>query len=188
MGDVMSDTFVASNGIEVVPDEQDLYIGDPALSPLTPAGVAALREFFQHERDEELGRWRWPENPEYVVYKARAGERVPDARHVTVSNESNGDAAWLFEVESGGVSGGGSWARDAARAYFAAHPESKPWHDARHLSLWVLTLDGCASPEVYIRRGEVFRPVNNESRVSIDGRDALITGARRIWPEVSDAE
>src|SRR5690625_7219405 len=34
---------------------------------LCAADTNALREYFQHERDERLGLWRWTENPGYVV-------------------------------------------------------------------------------------------------------------------------
>ena len=155
-------------------------------SYLNDRDVEALREFFQHERDQELGRWRWPENPDYVVYKAPAGERVPDARHVTVSNESNGEAAWLFEVGSGGVSGGDSWARDAARAYFTAHPEpKKPWHDAKPGEVWVITTRNVAN-EVAVQRTLGGRWQYNDGMLFGDG-ELVLESARRIWPEVSDA-
>ena len=189
------ETFEAKNGLQIETDLGPVvriwegYARDKennrlrGFSYLNDRDVEALREFFQHERDQELGRWRWPENPEYVVYKAPAGERLRDARHVTVSNESNGEAALLFEVASGGVSGGSSWAREAARAYFAAHPEPKPWHDAEDGEVWALTgAGGLEQPWRRVNgkwlsftRGEIVYSAEH----AIDGR--------RIWPEVSDA-
>lgn len=59
-----TDTFTASNGIRIPRDERGL----PTLSIGNHTETQALREFFQHERDEELGRVRWPENPDIVVY------------------------------------------------------------------------------------------------------------------------
>lgn len=187
----MSETFKASNGEELNVAPTGHLIIPPVTTGLGERTQQALREFFQHERDKELGRWRWPENPDYVVYKAPAGERVPDARHVTVSNESNGEAAWLFEVGSGGVSGGDSWARDAARAYFAAHPEPKPWHDAKPGEVWVVTY---RSPSARETANNVMTCVNDGGHISFFNDYRLhtvhytgIESARRIWPEVSDA-
>lgn len=195
----MSETFTASN--EVVIDRVDTEIGGRLVvedhSPVARGGVTttkistwldprqadALREFFQYERDKELGRWRWPENPEYVVYKSTAGERLRGARHVTVSNESNGEAALLFEVASGGVSGGSSWAREAARAYFAAHPEPKPWHEAVEGEVWLLMFPN--STQAWFVNGGYFQ--NVRTLTNINKTDPGITAGRRIWPEVSDA-
>lgn len=173
----MSETFKASNGVEL--DEYGEWVCGNMHSTEEEENAARI-EFYQHLRDKELGRWRWPENPDYVVYKAPAGERVPDARHVTVSNESNGEAAWLFEVGSGGVSGGVSWARDAARAYFAAHPEPKPWHDAKPGEVWVITYGG--DEHAVISDGSYFL-WEAGSEQPID--DSRITDGRRIYPEVA---
>lgn len=174
----MNETFKASNGVEL--DEYGEWAGGNMHSTEEEENAARI-EFYQHLRDKELGRWRWPENPDYVVYKAPAGERVPDARHVTVSNESNGEAAWLFEVGSGGVSGGDSWARDAARDYFAAHPEpKKPWHDAKPGEAWVITYGG--DEHAVISDGSYFL-WEAGSEQPID--DSRITDGRRIYPEVA---
>lgn len=176
----MTETFTASNGLKVIITDNDVKVEVRGLTPRVELVVDALKEWAASERDQELGRWRWPENPDYVVYKAPAGERVPDARHVTVSNESNGEAAWLFEVGSGGVSGGDSWARDAARAYFAAHPEPKPWHDAKPGEAWVITYGG--DEHAVISDGSYFL-WEAGSEQPID--DSRITDGRRIYPEVA---
>ncbi|QIK61774.1 hypothetical protein G7068_00035 [Leucobacter viscericola] len=69
----------------------------------------ALREFFQHERDTELGRWRWPEYPEYVVRK------LPDSNPETVIviNESYGPSYTFTRTES--LPGGNVHSSAAAR-------------------------------------------------------------------------
>src|SRR5699024_11254333 len=66
-------TFTASNGARIetrfdgaikalkVAGNETRGIG------LCAADTNALREYFQHERDERLGLWRWPENPVYGV-------------------------------------------------------------------------------------------------------------------------
>lgn len=65
----MSDTFTASNGLYVFRAEEYLE---------------AFREFFQWKRDEELGRVRWPDDPDFVIYPR------PEYDVVTVLNEHLG--------------------------------------------------------------------------------------------------
>lgn len=81
--------------------------------------IAALRGFFLQERDEQLGRWRWPENPDYVVY--------PDGTSRRVVKESNGTnmSVSLFDRER--METYLDSYVGAALAYDAAHPEPKPW-------------------------------------------------------------
>lgn len=156
-------------------------------SYLNDRAVEALREFFQHERDQELGRWRDPENLHRVAY-------VTSPQTVLIMDESTGRGTEYSRQTANASSDnyGDRLKRQSARAYFAAHPEPKPGDEAKHLEIWVLTIKGCA-PEAYIYRGSLdrrvaaFRPVNNEDRVTFVKGDPLITAARRIWPEVSDA-
>ena len=79
----------------------------------------ALRAFFQAERDEALGRWRDPENPNTVVYPH-------DDVNTTVHDETTGAYLnWSREqAEDDEYSLGFGFA--TARAYFAAHPEPEP--------------------------------------------------------------
>lgn len=139
--------------------------------------LPALREFFQHERDEQLGRWRWPENPDYVVYP-------PEAGFVKVLHESTAKTS-VFER---------AWQRidddhdRAARAYFDAHPESKPWQNAEYGELWSLDVIG-TSMWVVLEAGDddeprpVFRDIRTMVTLSLD--DIAITGGRRVWPEAT---
>ena len=141
---------------------------------LPTADFAALRAFFQAERDEELGRWRDPENPNMVVYPH-------DDVNTTVHDETTGAYLnWSREqAEDDEYSHGFGFA--TARAYFAAHPEPKPWDAAQPDEIWVLT-DG--------DRSEVFRCGEN-GLYSLKTGDPLsrlfpiltITSGRRIWPE-----
>ena len=58
----MNEKFVASNGVEVhINGYSQLCIGRGVPTEQTQAA----REFFQHERDTGLGRWRWPDDPRY---------------------------------------------------------------------------------------------------------------------------
>lgn len=115
----MTDSFTASNGMTVERDHNNDVVIDRSIgcaSVFMADGTAlALREFFQHERDEELGRWRWPENPDYVVY--------PRARAVLVLSESTGVT---LRAERGQFSAREATVFGAASAYFEAHPERKP--------------------------------------------------------------
>ena len=88
-------------------------------SYLNDRDVEALREFFQHERDQELGRWRWPENPDMVVQADKGGERtwVVDERNQQITG-------WVWRVDLD-CSTARAEVVAAARAYFAAHPEPK---------------------------------------------------------------
>lgn len=99
---------------------------------LGPEAVASAAAYFQAEHDEKLGRWRWPENPHFVVYPA-AGY----GHYVRVLNERD---AFLDVVYRDGQGADTAGAGEAARAYFDAHPERMPWADAREGEIW--DLDG----------------------------------------------
>lgn len=133
-------------------------------------------EFFEAKRDDELGRWRWPENPDYVVY------RTDQYDGFMILDEREGKT-WTYRwsaIKDDPVFDG-PW--DAARAYFAAHPERKPWQAAKVGEVWILsTADGetAAYAVMTVREaGTVFE--SHEGRYSLDDPD--IEDARRIWPE-----
>ena len=187
------DKFTASNNMTVSSVEDDAG-GDLRLSSgpgdrivyLWPAETAALREFFAHERDVELGRWRWPENPDYVVYPPRPGV-YGRGRGVQVLNEKVGRFADCWETP-GVNSPADAGAYAASRAYFAAHPEPKPWHGAKPGEVWVVS----AYEEPIVMT--VFESDFGGLRFRQNDRDGttwaidtpVITSARRIFPEVSD--
>lgn len=165
--------FVASNGIPVtlIHDGRLVVQNSDHTYPATIASgehVDALREFFQHERDEDLGRWRWMERPHYVAY-ARGADRVRIIDERTGRAEDfdrYGEAAWVME--------------DAAYAYFEAHPERKPWHAAEPGEVWVLTVRGFTLAWVADGDGDFQHLVDPES-LHVD--DPEIMDGRRIWPE-----
>lgn len=133
----MSD-FKASNGCEIgVSDSGGLRVfGSIIRTVLTPSEADALREFFQHERDEQLGRWRWPENPNYVVY--------PCDEFVRVMNEKEAEAIAVLGPDDDRQPAQSEFDefRVAVNAYFDAHPQLMPWHDAKPGEVWVLKVDG----------------------------------------------
>ena len=67
----MTTKFTASNGLEIEIGKKGATFvkGDDGTAWVGPNAVEALREFFQHERDQELGRWRDPVNRDLVVYR-----------------------------------------------------------------------------------------------------------------------
>lgn len=142
--------------------------------------IEALREFFQHERDEELGRWRWPENPDYVVYP------MPDGR-ARVLRDTDGmffvwarsDSARTVDREDAGG------AVRAACAFFEAHPERKPWEDAKDGEIWEFTL-GCSKGQYLAEGGRFFLlPLRTPSepgwKPASFARD--FEQGKRIWAE-----
>lgn len=126
--------FEASNGVSIsrqppVTDRGPWLMVDGHMT--SPNDAQALREFFQYERDEELGRWRWPENPDYVVYpRGESGVHVLD--------ESSGIGAARF-IHRNGDPDNPTAEYKAAYAYFEAHPERKPWEAAKPGEVWLLT-------------------------------------------------
>lgn len=128
--------FGASNGIRVWIDEVG-FTRTEAPMPISKASTHtdALREFFQNERDEELGRWRWPENPAWVVY--------PDGDGVIVLNETD-PGGGLGQTRTTIDRYPTSYGADAARAFFEAHPERRVWSDAE-IIMW---RDGAYLPQI----------------------------------------
>src|SRR5690625_1710565 len=73
-GKPMTTTFTASNGITITSDEPynirwKSDYGSGALDyPINSGADDALAEWYQHRRDEKLGRWRDTVNQNLVVY------------------------------------------------------------------------------------------------------------------------
>lgn len=175
--------FTASNGVKVLTLEGGIGFQLPmrnvSTNGINSEKVDALREFFQHERDEELGRWRYPDDPRYVVHGGYSpGE---EKRFARVVNEQMGIVSVIYE----GLDHRSEVANIAA-AYFEANPERKPWHDAKHNEIWVVQINGCiAAPEPYRVIDGKLRPVSNPDRFWVSPDSPEITDASRIWP-VSD--
>ena len=108
-------TFTASNGVVIEDRGGSLFIGSTILFGAGSLHGPALVEYFRAKEDARLGRWRWPENPDYVVY------RTDHADSVRVFRESDGIARHYNRtyVASGPFD-------MAGRGYFDAHPERKP--------------------------------------------------------------
>lgn len=173
--------FTARNGLRIAPHRDGSVRWEAGFSPTVV--TAALREFFLHERDQELGRWRWPENPNYVVYPDRAKKFIEQPA-VIVVNERDGATAYCGKdgaYSASGIGASDAWCEPAASAYFAAHPEPKPWHEAKHGEVWVVTYQG--KEQAVISSGRYFTwPHGSQQRHD----DPDITAGRRIYPEASD--
>lgn len=167
--------YTASNGI-VIRRRADgvLALGDGFL--FNAGHEAAWREFFQHERDEELGRWRSANNKGFAVYPVSTDR-------VRVLRESDGisftwnrkDAAkTMADDEHGG-------AVEAAHAYFEAHPERKPWEDAEEGQVWIVTPSKALTLGEEVEYPAIFQAGRfRDHGGSWDARD--LKKARRIWP------
>ena len=167
--------FRARSGRTVSARSDGSVMFDHANGYLSPASVMDAEEFFQHERDKELGRWRWPENPDYVVKHDPLGVRIAHVLHepsfaarvVRPSDETVGLGS-PRDMEFLG----------AARAYFDSHPEPKAWHDAKPEEVWLM---GSGLHEFV-----ALVSVDGKFRFA-DGSDMAVTEefatGRRIWPE-----
>jgi hypothetical protein len=168
--------FKSSNGVGVrIDDAGDLDFHNRLGWNGLAGGkvVDALREFFRAEEDERLGRWRWPENQNYIV--------VPDGElgEVGVFDEEALDEARIYARESLTFEGnfGG-----AAKAYFDAHPEPKPsWHDAKPGQVWEIDYESGESEAALVTTDGRFHLSNG---VEVDGKFLELTSdARRIYPK-----
>lgn len=193
----MSD-FTASNGVVVGERDGFLTLRTSVASRMPYIGNGifgrALNEYMEHlrdrwraEEDERLGRWRWPENPEWIFYPEVWNTGTKAVRIIRESDGATG--SWPIEPlsdETGEFS-------DAARAYVAAHPERKPWHDAKPGETWRLTVNSLGPTGATLTFnviGDEDRPPIRFARPQISGQQMEypvdspdINGGRRIWPE-----
>ena len=145
----------------------------------------ALRAFFQAERDQELGWWRDPEEPDWVVYPH---ESYNDT--VVVYNERTRTTSFTHRSATETSSGNYSSIRVAKR-YFATHldPEPRPWEEAKPGEVWALTYAGIeetawvadftwGAPPRFRQFKNLLNPIFTN--------DKHITAGRRIWPEGED--
>lgn len=160
--------FTASNGTKVWINRKGVVCAED-FQDSDKVWTQAIREFFLHERDKELGRWRWPEDPNIVVYPRDVGRWV-EVIHEVYANRgvySRGDFNSVPE-----------WVEEAAEAYFLAHPVPKPWHDAQPGEVWLLTV-GDADPVAWMCEEDSFG--RHDRAININ--DLSITAGHRIWPE-----
>ena len=162
--------FTATNGILFTITEDGVLRWEGGYDPRRVTD--ALREYFQRERDTQLGRWRDPQNPDMVCYPV-----AYDLDAVLVMYE--GDMTRYYATRSTWKDVTPYCVSEAARRYFAAHPEPKPWEDAEEGDIWVLTRYGAEEP-FFVTDGEF---TSTDLAVATDLDDPCITDGRRIWPE-----
>ena len=178
----MTDTFTASNGMTVDRDHNGDVLLDRATTQslyMKDGTALALREFFQHERDEELGRWRDPDNPRLTVYPTEGYE----TDEITILDDVDAETYTITRASAERSQGG--WWHDTAKAYFEAHPERKPWEDAKDGEIWEFTL-GCSSGQYLADGGRFFllplRAPSDPGWKPASFASNFETG-ERIWPE-----
>ncbi|WP_136057290.1 hypothetical protein [Microbacterium sp. K24] len=170
MKQLIETAFTASNGVRILelaegvgfilPDQSDY-----SKFGITAAKAEAIVEWGLAKRDAEIGRWRWAENPNFVVYPHERGVVVVDEKAGTNGYYQRGEYTRSPDA-------------DAAHAYFEAHPEPKPWEDAKPGESWKLR-EEMAYPGMAFRTEEMGwlwatgRPVDL-TRI-VDGQ--------RVWPE-----
>ena len=173
----MTESFTASNGIQVEIAADGVLVVHNANGSF-PAAIAAgkhidaLREFFRHEEDERLGRWRDPKKTDRVVSEIRPGV-------IHVYNEKGREYGIYYRGDHGNIersTAGEYGLLDTAERFFDAHPEPKPWHDAKPEEGWLLTIEG--SERVAVRG-----PVEDFIYVQgvIPWSSPRITDGRLLW-------
>lgn len=132
------DEFVAASGRKVrIRKDGSVEFG--LLNGYLPRESAFdAEEFFQAKRDEELGRWRYPLDPHWI---AMEGNHNRDGRRtVALFNEQTFESFLMNDRVLGTSIDHVSYR--AARAFFEAHPQPKPWHDAQAGEFWTVTHAG----------------------------------------------
>lgn len=175
--------FTAKNGLLVRPcPNGGVEVGRPGYRDYTPPEATfALEEFFQAKRDADLGRWRYPLEPDYVVYL--------DAGTIYVLRESGGGEVGIrtFDASKRDKSRRAPNAyHAAAAAYLDAHPERKPWHNAVHGEFWRVVHTGGQVDVCRVDRDRFTSVMSGESTglmVSMPTTHESITGARRMIVE-----
>lgn len=173
---------------DATPTQRDGYTISEVTHYLDARDMDALREFFRAEEDERLGRWRF--NDHIVVYpKVRNVGQVPgrgclvlDELEVRAYDRWENPTTTMVDFSQVG---------DAARAFFDAHPEPKPWHDAKPGDHWALHIASGVELAYEFHLFKVTRWMNRDGWyfVPTDGgsvfalNDSAITAGRRIWPE-----
>lgn len=134
---------------DIVPGALSIQVEDAGgvsvFTDLSAVEAQGLRKYFEQERDRELGRWRCPTDSKYVV--TPAGE-LPE-HGINVTNERNG---FSLKFSRHAVFQDMYYKpfADVALAYFAAHPEPKPWHDAANGEVWLVKVDGVTRPALVL--------------------------------------
>lgn len=176
----MGNEFKAASGrtVNVAADGSVMF--GPALGYLSREAAFDAEEYFRAKQDEDLGRWRVPIDPQYVVYP----QRDPD--WVVVMDEATGNGS--IPIKRDRALRCGSAFQVAAHQYFEAHPKREPWHEAQTGEFWSITHTGqqetCRVDDV----NGVLRFVGVDGiglSVSMPVTHHSITAGRRMVAEVA---
>lgn len=165
----MSKTYPA--GVFVI--DGNLLRTDRGSVMIGNASWPAIERAVLAKRDDELGRWRSKEHPEYVVY--------PKEDYVWVVNEVEPGMV-SYPVRPGDTNE--SPYAEVAREYFDS---TKPWLAAKPGEVWELTYGGAATAHVVTggwNGPKEWRFIADRAVVGFDDPD--ITAGRRIYPEADN--
>lgn len=134
------------------------------------------------ELDEHLGRWRWPEHPQFTVVEKREILWVTNEESVTVRSVPKNVAPQNERF--------GPTSHQAAYAFLEAHGSTPEWHRARAGEIWAIRTDKeCRYFNAYFAVDHgidglvLFVPVDrtNPTLDDIDSESPEIVSAHRIW-------
>ncbi|MFJ4173353.1 hypothetical protein [Microbacterium sp. NPDC089696] len=170
-------------------DNGEVIIRGKGGTKITGGGMVgqALGEYVDNlvaQNDAALGRWRYPMDPQYVVYAY--GRDV-----INVMSERNGSSTThrREDVEACLEHPQVADSEIVARAYFEVHPERKPWRDAQPGELWDVVSEGKERRYAAIMgasgEGEVvfLLPVNDLRAPKLGLNASVITGGRKVFPQ-----
>ena len=100
-----------------------------------------VRNYFQKKQDMELGRWRDPENPDMVCYTIDSSTLVD----VRVLNERTGVS--YFYARDSVLDQKFRPSFETAVGYYASHPITHPWEDAKEGEYWLVTWSHIHTPD-----------------------------------------
>jgi len=182
--------FRARSGRTVRVGDDGTVMFDHANGYLSPASAMDAEEFYLDKRDRDLGRWRCPTDPEWV---AREVERdAYGRRQVLVLNECTFEVRAYTHQNVADTASGEPVKYRVARAFFEAHPERKPWHDAKEGEIWAVTIRGEEHiTRVMSPRDGISKDATEAAFLALDvaapdwvyRESPWITAGRRIWPE-----
>lgn len=164
--------FQARSGRIVKVGEDGSLIFDHVNGYLGPDSVFDAEEYFQAKRDADLEVFRSTTDPHLVVREI--DRDVFGRRRVGVLDERTFEVRDVNDV----VCGGDYPEHRAAREYFEAHPERKPWADAKPGEVWILTHVKGEEGAFIVNRDRFESP-----SWSLTIKAESITGGRRVWPE-----
>jgi hypothetical protein len=175
--------FTASNGMTLTQSPEGHIILPKSIMGLGPETQQALREFFWDEEDKSLGRWRSAIAPHITVWIApdQDGDFVA-IDQVTRDRfwfSRDGDTSWSFKESSDA-----SLIERVQVEFFDAHPEPKPWHDAKPGEVWeIVTAGGEIAAYIVESTGNRFLHVERRL-LALNLDDAGIVSCRLIWSGV----